>query len=819
MNFKRMISAVSAAVMAVSCTYIPSLGSVVAEEDYEEDYEYDPIFVPDFPQEVLDEFMIDWTGLGCNRNVENIEYDSSKSHNKFWYDGGYAMYANQSYIESFCYIGHWHDCKDFIMYQSKEFAYPEYADKLDLKLEMDLHCEIKEMGELKTGPLLELNGGKNELFVIERFTSATDFSDYKKIGSYTSDGNEYKVYKPVDENKDGGTVRYYSVRTSGIITDITTEVDLKRKFTSNISDHLSNLHELTGTDIRLDRYGVLTEGKNGIGNVYTDDRLESSYRTLPEEKLSYDENNEPVVYDYNFVKNLDGYRYSFQTSEADWPMNLLEDGRYEHIVHENNSRMMPSGDGKFHAEVSEGITAGIFAGKEFDGKALVTDHYYNISYKYKVSDDKADARAVVWMNDPYVRVEFLEKSRASELDRRDYAGNIALDGEKYEVYLSPVLDYDVDPLMEVPFDSAYIVHLDDDDVNDKSEIKESSFPVSALIEAAKPLGVESGDLCRIGVCCNTFNSAYTLDILENSITESAPKENGGIYVDVKSNVAVKIEPYSFTALTSGYMHGYENGRFTAVANGGDWSEYNAGRYVEGYKGYTLGPDSNIKAEYKLDNGFEDKYEIGYAVISTTNIQNETIYIIENSKNYNIDYNIFEEDSSTSVLNYLKTYKAGGHEYDLYKYNMEIHGCFAINRYEYYVSVRKDQEEGRILEGSIDLNEHINEIDPELFDNMRVSRFNLIARAHTVSGKLEAQKNDIVFDEKEKVVGDFNGDSCVDSLDIIAARKDLLSMYYSNSSVPKNVDLDQNGKYQIADVVLLQSFVLGKIKEFPDKSGN
>ena len=44
------------------------------------------------------------------------------------------------------------------------------------------------------------------------------------------------------------------------------------------------------------------------------------------------------------------------------------------------------------------------------------------------------------------------------------------------------------------------------------------------------------------------------------------------------------------------------------------------------------------------------------------------------------------------------------------------------------------------------------------------------------------------------------------------------MYYSNSSVPKNVDLDQNGKYQIADVVLLQSFVLGKIKEFPDKSG-
>ena len=41
--------------------------------------------------------------------------------------------------------------------------------------------EIKEMGELKTGPLLEINGGKNELFVIERFTSATDFSDYRVI--------------------------------------------------------------------------------------------------------------------------------------------------------------------------------------------------------------------------------------------------------------------------------------------------------------------------------------------------------------------------------------------------------------------------------------------------------------------------------------------------------------------------------------------------------------------------------------------------------------------------------------------------------------
>ena len=146
MNLKRIVSALSAAAMTLSCAYIPTvnaLSAIYAEEEGE-----DIIYMPDFPQEVLDEFDIDWTGLGSNRFVENTEYDADKNHNKFQYDGGYAMFSYQAYVTYFCYGSNWHDCDNFTMYQSKDFSMPEYADKLDLKMDMYLNCNIKKEGEL-----------------------------------------------------------------------------------------------------------------------------------------------------------------------------------------------------------------------------------------------------------------------------------------------------------------------------------------------------------------------------------------------------------------------------------------------------------------------------------------------------------------------------------------------------------------------------------------------------------------------------------------------------------------------------------------------
>ena len=66
-----------------------------------------------------------------------------------------------------------------------------------------------------------------------------------------------------------------------------------------------------------------------------------------------------------------------------------------------------------------------------------------------------------------------------------------------------------------------------------------------------------------------------------------------------------------------------------------------------------------------------------------------------------------------------------------------------------------------------------------------------------------------------IIGDFNKDSSVNSLDVVTARKLLLSqLTLENTSDFERMDVNQSGAFDIADVLLLQSFVVGKIKAFP-----
>ena len=75
MKLKKMLSTLSAAAMALSCACIPPASPLVPSAFAEEENEEMPIFIPDFPQDVLDEFGINWTGLGANQFIENTELD------------------------------------------------------------------------------------------------------------------------------------------------------------------------------------------------------------------------------------------------------------------------------------------------------------------------------------------------------------------------------------------------------------------------------------------------------------------------------------------------------------------------------------------------------------------------------------------------------------------------------------------------------------------------------------------------------------------------------------------------------------------------
>jgi len=68
--------------------------------------------------------------------------------------------------------------------------------------------------------------------------------------------------------------------------------------------------------------------------------------------------------------------------------------------------------------------------------------------------------------------------------------------------------------------------------------------------------------------------------------------------------------------------------------------------------------------------------------------------------------------------------------------------------------------------------------------------------------------------KTKILGDVDFDNAITAFDLIGARQVLIGTL-KDSQAMKNADVDQSGKAEMNDLVLLQEFVLGKIKEFPN----
>ena len=64
-----------------------------------------------------------------------------------------------------------------------------------------------------------------------------------------------------------------------------------------------------------------------------------------------------------------------------------------------------------------------------------------------------------------------------------------------------------------------------------------------------------------------------------------------------------------------------------------------------------------------------------------------------------------------------------------------------------------------------------------------------------------------------ILGDVNFDGVINIFDVVAARKYIISGI-TDSKVKKAADVDRNGKFEAADLVLIHQYVMGKITEFP-----
>ena len=65
-----------------------------------------------------------------------------------------------------------------------------------------------------------------------------------------------------------------------------------------------------------------------------------------------------------------------------------------------------------------------------------------------------------------------------------------------------------------------------------------------------------------------------------------------------------------------------------------------------------------------------------------------------------------------------------------------------------------------------------------------------------------------------VIGDLTGDGRIDVFDVALARRGLVKGGFDSAAAKRNSDADQDGEFTTADLVLINQFVLGRIKEFP-----
>ena len=68
--------------------------------------------------------------------------------------------------------------------------------------------------------------------------------------------------------------------------------------------------------------------------------------------------------------------------------------------------------------------------------------------------------------------------------------------------------------------------------------------------------------------------------------------------------------------------------------------------------------------------------------------------------------------------------------------------------------------------------------------------------------------------RKLTIGDLTFDGVINSFDVILARRGIVSGI-SDALALRAADADQNGSFELADLVLIQNFVLGRIKEFPE----
>ncbi len=444
--------------------------------------------------------------------------------------------------------------------------------------------------------------------------------------------------------------------------------------------------------------------------------------------------------------------------------------------------------------------------------------------------------AVIAMDDPASTLEFrnIEESQLKAQPPMYYAGTIEVGGETYHVYRHKGVPYSYQVKdLESDYNDYIFYHV----CSDGSSTEDyTSFPLYELIEGAKHFGLKTGKMSSVKLDENTYECNCDTTALKKEGIETTVK----LYSDISMMRVnyILIDNYDFYSpeyylMRGSKMYAYAGGCFTVNAKEYQflYTEKSVDSTVDlnlnRTSQYELNSEKDICINCQMDDSLDGKYGMVYTFYIPDDANSRTTFRIaekvsgmdmeEFFKSYEKQQGIGNSYSYRSS-ELMTTYTENGNKYDLYKAIYHFIGEF--NNYDEvcYFAVRKDTDDAASYKDTLNVYDHMSHI-PELAKGCKIFDIELAFHNCGATGDISVTKNDIIFFEKEKVpeiiAGDFNNDKIIDSFDIVSARNALIAkLDDENAKADERMDLNKNGSFDIADLVLLQSFVLGKIKTFP-----
>ena len=261
--------------------------------------------------------------------------------------------------------------------------------------------------------------------------------------------------------------------------------------------------------------------------------------------------------------------------------------------------------------------------------------------------------------------------------------------------------------------------------------------------------------------------------------------------------------------------------FTPDGNGGfdaEWSAISSCFFSKGLiRNKPASENYSVSYDVSLEIDTDKPWESGLAYVCAYGVSGDSPDKLDEIFITDSTFNSVNSPIHNDGVEELGSFTSNGNVYDLY-FRRVIQRSIAgyQTEFNYYYSVRRADDieaSSPHLTGSINVREHLDAFREHGKNFGSLARLSLNVEAFKCSGSAKLNSCEIT-ENKENVqpeitiVGDLNGDSRIDTFDIILFRSELIKSKdetYTNSLA----DIDGNGQIQVNDLVLITSFVLGK----------